>query len=144
DGIGLLYPKLGIAILNPSRLVEIVGFELAPTDGSTDYALNHEKLLDSINDSPSIKARSTELVPTRQYFVRVKNQEFNYSNNPTFTKNDDSGKILYPSFYSDPRVYITSVGLYDENNDLVAVAKLSQPFLKSFDTEALIRIKLDF
>ena len=45
---------------------------------------------------------------------------------------------------NNPKVYITTVGLYNEANDLVAVAKLSQPIAKDFSKEALIRVKLDY
>ena len=89
------------------------------------------------------------IVPSRQYFIRVKNQEFNYSNNPSFVKtndvdatDNDEGKG-FSEFYNDPKVYITTVGLYNDENELVAVAKLSQPFQKSFDNEALIKVKLN-
>ena len=122
-------------------------------DGGIDYALNHHKLYDSLKRvgiSTSMQLRSTELVPSRQYFIRVKNQEFNYSNNPSFVKtsdegatDNDEGKIRFTEFYNDPKVYITTVGLYNDENELVAVAKLSQPFQKSFDNEALIKIKLN-
>ena len=44
----------------------------------------------------------------------------------------------------DPRVYITSVGLYDDANQLLAVAKLSKPILKSFAKELLVKVKLDY
>jgi hypothetical protein len=43
-----------------------------------------------------------------------------------------------------PQSYITTVGLYNDSNDLVAVAKLSRPLLKDFTKEALLRIKLNF
>ena len=45
---------------------------------------------------------------------------------------------------SNPKVYITTVGLYNDNNELLAVAKLSQPIAKDFSKEALIRVKLDY
>lgn len=157
EGIGLVYPNMGIVVLNPSRLSEVVGSELLPSDGtSTDWALNHKKIFNSLNDAASnenkpFRARSTEFVPSRQYFIRVKNQEFNYSNNPTFVLDptvtgnaNDEGKLRFSDFSSNPKVYITTVGLYNEENELVAVAKLSQPFLKSFDTEAVVKVKLDF
>ena len=44
----------------------------------------------------------------------------------------------------NPRVYITTVGLYDENSELMAVARLSKPLLKSFEREALIRVRLEY
>ena len=45
---------------------------------------------------------------------------------------------------NNPKVYITTVGLYNDANELLAVAKLSQPLSKDFTKEALIRIKLDY
>ena len=53
-------------------------------------------------------------------------------------------KTIIPGLRSDPRVYITSVGLYNDTNELLAIAKLSQPILKSKSREALIKVKLDF
>ena len=54
------------------------------------------------------------------------------------------GRLRHEHFIHDPKVYVTTIGLYNENNDLVAVAKLSNPILKSFDSEALVKVKLDF
>ena len=54
------------------------------------------------------------------------------------------GRLRHEDFIDDPKSYITTIGLYNEDNELVAVAKLSVPILKSFDTETLIKVKLDF
>ena len=54
------------------------------------------------------------------------------------------GQIAFNSFKNDPQVYITSVGLYNDRRELLAVAKLSQPLLKNYTREALIKVKLDF
>jgi len=43
-----------------------------------------------------------------------------------------------------PQSFITAVGLYNDNNDLLGVAKLSKPLLKDFTKESLLRIKLDY
>ena len=179
QGVGSMYPDLGIVILNPDALHAIVGliqtsagptvlkslndFSSATTAGNqtiypgtsttalaySDYALMQNRLFRSITGGSSIKARVTEYVPSRHYFVRVKNQEFNYSNNPTFVISStedptNAGNLRFASFSSDPKVYVTAVGLYNDNNDLVAVAKMSQPILKDFSSEALIKIRLDF
>jgi len=94
--------------------------------------------------------RKIEFVPSRHYFVRVKNRDFNYSNNPTyvFDGTEDNihakGTIRNEDFISDPRTYVTSVGLYNDNNELVAVAKLSRPALKDFSSELLIKVRIDF
>jgi hypothetical protein len=98
--------------------------------------------------------RKSEYVPSRHYFVRIKNRDFNYSNNPTYVYDGkeitstgikpSAGTIRNEDFYTDPRTYITTVGLYNDTNELVAVAKLSRPAVKSFDSELLVKIRLDF
>jgi hypothetical protein len=97
----------------------------------------------------TIKVRKSEYVPARHYFIRVMNREFNYSNNPTYVYDgtDDihpKGTIYNEDFINDPKTYITTVGLYNDSNELVAVAKLSRPALKNFSNELLIQVRLDF
>ena len=89
------------------------------------------------------RARSEEDVSSNHYFCRVQNRDYNFSNNPTFFTASD-GSFTNADFYKDPKSYITTVGLYNENNELLAVAKLSKPLLKSFSKEAVIKVKLDF
>jgi hypothetical protein len=52
--------------------------------------------------------------------------------------------LTISSFRTDPKAYITTVGLYNQANELLAVAKLSRPILKSTNREALIKVRLDF
>ena len=85
-----------------------------------------------------------EDINSQFYFVRAKNSEFNYTNNPSFTSGSSKGTILFSSMRMNPKVLITTVGLYNDENDLLATAKLSQPIAKDFTKEALIRVKLDF
>ena len=47
-------------------------------------------------------------------------------------------------FEKNPKTFITQVGLYNNSNELLAVAKLSKPLLKSYSKEAIIKVKLDF
>jgi len=146
NAIGNLYPKAGIIVLNADKLGTVVGTELTGSTINTGpYQLNQQLILSAITkcNTSYFQVRKSEYLPSKQYFVRVKNQEYNYSNNPTFVTGS-TGKIRFTDFYTNPKTYITTVGLYNENNDLVAVAKTSQPIMKSFDTEALIKIKLDF
>ena len=77
------------------------------------------------------------------YFCRALNSQFNYSSNPTFI--DSDGRII-PTSGSDnqTRAYLTSVGLYSINDELLAVAKLSEPVKKSPDSEVTVRIRLSF
>ena len=84
---------------------------------------------------------TTELNST-VYFCRVNHNEFNYSSNPTYLS---GSKIRVKTKTTDvPVSYITSIGLYSDNNELLAVAKLSEPLKKSPDTEFTLRVRLDY
>ena len=152
---GLLYPQHGVAILDGDQLdkqFSAGGVNFGTVSGSQIQGDNAVKLYHAISSSTGlmptgktggIQARSSEKITATYYFVRVKNGEYNYSNNPSFTTGS-LGEIGYSSFVSDPQTYITSIGLYNNSRELLAVAKLSQPLLKSFTREALVKVKLDF
>ena len=150
QGFGLFYPDMGIVLLNPSALSASVDGNLMAAVASTT-ALYHQsgsssgslKLFDALNKGADFQARRTENVSTSHYFVRANNREFNFSNNPTFVTGS-VGAFVNSSFERDPKVYITTVGLYDDANELLAVAKTSRPIEKSFDKEIAIKVKLDF
>ncbi len=142
---GLYYPDMGIYVLNASRLDApgADGLALGTVTGSNVNNNNSRKLFQAMKTGLKFEARREENVSSTHYFCRVMNKEFNFSANPTFFTASD-GTMTNTSFVGDPKTYITSVGLYNENNDLVAVAKVSKPLLKSFSREAIIKIKLDF
>ena len=76
------------------------------------------------------------------YFCRVNHNEFNYSSNPTYVS---GSKIRVKNNVSDlPVSYITTVGLYSPDNELLAVAKLSEPIRKDPNTELTLRVRLDY
>ena len=79
-------------------------------------------------------------------FCRASADEFNYSSNPTFR--DASGNIVVIDAGDDTGQrsfsFITTVGLYNSNNDLLAVAKLSRPIEKNDEKDLTIRVRLDF
>lgn len=152
---GLLYPQHGIAILDGTQLDKTAangGVSFNTQVSSSVEGNNINRLFLSLSASNQIagtgktggvQARSAEQVKSTYYFVRVKNAEYNYSNNPTFVTGS-LGQVAYSSFVTDPQTYITTVGLYNDRRELLAVAKLSQPLLKAFTREALIKVKLDF
>lgn len=148
QGWGLFYPDAGIVILNPAALQTTFTTEMALTatySGSNidTWENNNNALYKLISASADFQARRTENVSTSHYFVRANNREFNFSNNPTFTTGS-TGQFVQTTFENDPKVYITTVGLYDDANELIAVAKVSKPIEKSFDKEVAIKVKLDF
>ena len=76
------------------------------------------------------------------HFCRLGNSEFNYSANPTYLT---GSKIRVKQVASDaPTTYFTTVGLYSPNNELLAVAKLSEPIKKDNSTELLLKVRLDY
>ena len=146
EGYGLFYPDRGIVILNPSALQDTVGSvdsgTLVGDEGVDADKQNHKRLYEAINAGGDFQARRTENVSTQHFFVRATNREFNYSNNPTYT--NANGDFAESSFETDPRTYITTIGLMNDANEMIAVAKTSQPIAKSFDKEVLIKVKLSF
>ncbi len=78
------------------------------------------------------------------YFCRAYNNEFNYSSNPTFIDDDGLIRVTSGSNVLTTQAYITTVGLYDENDNLLAVGKTNKPVLKSPQTEAVFRLRLDY
>jgi hypothetical protein len=141
--VGLFYPDQGLIILNPSASAAIVGSELTPDESTVTEQRNHIRLYTAISASGDFEVRRTENISTQHFFVRATNREFNFSNNPTFANQTD-GTFTVANFTTDPKVYITTVGLYNDSNELIAVAKTSQPIPKSFDREVLIKVKIDF
>lgn len=142
QGFGLFYPDVGIVVLNPTALASELS-ALDPVVTTASDAYNHYKLFDALKIGGDFEARRVENVSTAHYFVRVRNREFNFSNNPSYITGSN-GQFLNSSFETDPKTYITTIGLYNDANELLAVAKVSQPLVKSYDREALIRVKLDF
>ena len=147
---GYFYPDAGFIVLNPSALSETLGgsgiansiTNLTPNPTSNAPGLNIHKLLSSIQYGSNFICDSEEKVTSQYYFTRVKNSEFNYTTNPSFI--DEQGSLRFQSMVDQPTVYITTVGLYSDQGELLAVAKLSKPLAKDFTKESLIKVKIDY
>ena len=102
-----------------------------------------EFISDSIrNRIQNISFNNTVELNSTIYFCRAHHNEFNYSSNPTYLS---SSQIRVKSTTSDnPVTYITTVGLYSSDNELLAVAKLSEPLKKDPNTELTLRVRLDY
>ena len=140
-GYGLFYPDLGILVFNGPVLN--TSASLGHVSASNTNGDNNNKFYERIRVAGKFQARREEVITSQHFFVRIPNQEFNFSSNPTFATSSD-GSFTIGSFYKNPKSYITQVGLYNDSNELLAVAKLSKPLMKSFSREALIKVKLDF
>jgi len=138
---GLVFPDLGTILLNPYALSQSI--QLEPSRSNNSDGLNNRRMFSAISGAASFALNSQETVTSDYVFIRARNSEFNYSENPSFISGS-TGEVIYSSFINSPQVYITTVGMYNDSNDLLAVAKMSRPLLKDFTKEALVRVKLDF
>jgi hypothetical protein len=145
---GLMYPEMGIIILDGNKLNTSLSFNTVT--GSNIAGDNAWKLFTSISGAMAVdplnnsfQSRNSVVRTSAHYFVRVKNTEYNFSNNPTFVTGSE-GAFLQPTFLGDPTVYITTVGMYNDRQELLAVGKLSKPIQNSFSKESLIKVRLDF
>lgn len=138
---GLFYPDQGIFVFHAGLLRSNLGVPF--NSASAVQARNHVTMSIHVSASSYFAARSEEKINSTHYFVRITNKQFNFSNNPTFVTGSN-GTFLHTSMLRNPSVYITTIGMYDSRNRLLAVAKLSKPLLKSFNREALIKVKLDY
>jgi hypothetical protein len=149
---GLAYPDHGVLVLDGKMLDQQLGFATnvsSSVEGNNHFVLHHSISGSALVTNPATSdpygflARNSEKITSTHYFVRIKNAEYNFSNNPSYVTGS-VGQISQTTFIGDPKTYITTVGLYNDSQELLAVAKLSKPLLKSFQREALIRVKLDF
>ena len=144
---GLFLPDIATYILNPRALSNDqadggIGLDATTTSALTIASNPNPNIIYAAITS-SFTANSEETITSDFVFVRPRSSQFNYSENPSFISGS-TGEVLYPLFINSPTTYITTVGLYNDTNELLAVAKLSKPLEKDFTKEALVRVKLDF
>ena len=141
---GTFYPSLGVIILNAERLAG-AGLRLATASGSNSDDRNARKLWKAIDNGGYFQMKRKEEITSTHYFVRATSGKFNSTTNETFYTQSVAGtKQVIAGLASEPKTFITTVGMYNDNNQLLAIAKLSKPILKSKAREALIKVKLDF
>ena len=153
---GLFLPDISTILLNAAALNDNTGtgggINLLTNSGSDTFGANPTKLYQVISGSVAIPStpapfafelNSQETLTSDFVFIRARNNEYNYTENPSFISGS-TGEVIYPYFINNPQTFPTTVGLYNDSNDLLAVAKLSRPIQKDFTKEALIRVKLDF
>jgi hypothetical protein len=145
---GLFLPDIGLILLNPRALslgsaAGGLNISFSTTNTAAGSGFNHNLIYSIISAGGSFRLNSQETISSDYVFVRVKNGDYNYTTNPSFITGS-TGALIYTNFINSPQTYPTSIGLYNDNNELLAVAKMSKPLVKDFTKEALVRVKLDW
>jgi len=142
NSFGKFYPESGVVILDATALggaTFLSGYAVSTNADDNNSA----RFVRAIQEGSYFSSRREESIRSTHYFCRVHHDMYNHSQNPTYFSSSDN-TLTVPSFRTDPQSYISTVGLYNGANELLAVAKLSRPILKSSSREALIKVRLDF
>jgi len=137
---GLIFPTAGILVLDIEAINTALAGNINFTTDNLQTVLT--KFLAYFTIGQSFVMRSQEYIKNTNYIARIKSTDFNYSTNPTWV-NPQTG-IINNKFIRTKRTYITTVGLYNREGDLVAVAKLSTPIMKAADRELTVKVLLNF
>lgn len=144
---GKFYPSIGVLVLNVHRLEQDLTDKSGGhfKSGSNADGGNNDAFVELLQNASYFSAKRQEEITSTHYFVRAKAGDFNATTNESYYTESVAGvKRIVPGLLNDPKTYITTVGMYNDSNELIAIAKLSKPIIKSKSREALIKVKLDF
>lgn len=151
---GLVYLDQAAIVIDADKLNESSSFN--SVTGSNINGDNSYKLFTSISGSAVLGAgkgflaRSVNITECSYYYIRVRPSSMNYTNNPTYVSSSaDPNSIVKNTirnrtFRNDPTVYVSSIGLYNDNLELLAIAKMSQPIKKDYNNELSVTVKLEY
>ena len=117
------------------------------TSGSIDNILDHFATCRfSSGSNTAITFQNITNINSTLVFCRAGAEEFNYSGNPTYVNNENRIRVIDEGQEENQRsfTFVTGIGLYDANDNLLAVAKLSRPVEKNDEKDVTFRIRLDF
>lgn len=152
---GLVYPDKGVLIIDAVSSSLNLNLGTVSSSLSGDNAI---RLFKSISGSGALgagfTARSVSVKDVSYYYVRVPARIGNspnnnnvglalYSNNPTFVSSSRN-EIQETAFINDPAVYITSIGMYNDSGELLAIAKMSKPIKKTPNSELSVTVRLEY
>jgi len=165
--VGLMFYDAGVAVLNLETILDTVvdlsgSIEAMNTGGRTPFSgsvLNFlvsgsiDQIVDHIASTrfssgtqTAITFQNSTNINSSLYFCRATSDEFNYSSNPTYTDSNDRIVVIDSGQEETQKsfTFVTSVGLYDANDNLLAVAKLSRPVEKNSEKDITFRVRLDY
>jgi len=149
DGVGgIVFYQAGMMVLTSSIWAGTTDFF---DDGATQRSFDEQLVSGSISGSAdsfrhrlqNLQFNNTTEINSTVYFCRASHNKFNYSNNPTYLSSS-SIRVKNNNKDNPPISYITTIGLYNSSNELLAVAKLSEPLRKDPTNELTLRVRLDY
>ena len=172
--VGLIWHDQGIVVLDVSRVFNVtqsisgtinsvttatqpfVGSLLSSSVNKLNalfYSASIDDILDHVcstrftgSDATAMAFQNQTNINSSVYFCNFGSDRFNYSSNPTYT--DANGRIVVIDAGQEDIqrsfTFITSIGLYDSDNNLLAVAKASRPILKNFQRSYSVKVRLDY
>ena len=158
--VGLIFYQAGVCVLTAS-LFSAHGAAASPfgpnlvanhfDTGSINIMFTGSNISSSCdafrNRLFNIEFNNTTELNSTVYFCRGNHNEFNYSSNPTYLSGTNGASEIVVK-NGDPRAlpasYVTTIGLYSPDNELLAVAKLSEPLKKTPSNELTFRVRLDY
>jgi len=147
---GLIFYQAGVAVITGSVFAGLLSQSVEYSTGSTGTETVNQVMTSSISGACdgfrrrmyNMSFNNTTELNSTMFFCRANNNDFNYSSNVTYLS---SSKLRVKNNASDvPVSFITSVGLYSANNELLAVAKLSEPLRKDPTQEFILKVRLDY
>lgn len=149
--VGQVWYNAGVIVLNGFNSASL-NYAFANAGWSGSDSMNTVQLSGTINNAvdglrlhvDKINFHNQTNLYSTIYFCRATNTEFNYSSNPTFLDEDKRIRVTSGSNILQTRTYVTTAGLYDANDNLLAVAKVNKPLTKAPDTELTLRVRLDY
>jgi hypothetical protein len=152
--VGHVYYQAGVAVVTASYFTGAFGDPDGPGAGLSDGLARQvddqltgstiTQLANGIRYTwDDLDFNNTTELNSTIYFCRANNTEYNYSSNPTYLSASEI-RVKGSNPLANPVSYITTVGLYSPDNELLAVAKLSEPLKKSPSNELTLRVRLDY
>lgn len=146
--VGQVWYNAGVIVLHPDTAwgaIPIWSASMAKTLINLQSSGTINQVVDGVRTHiERIDLNNQTNLQSSVYFCRAFNNEFNYSSNPTFVDANGLIRVVSGSNILTTRTYVTTIGIYDENDNLLAVGKVNKPVLKSPETEAVFRLRLDY
>ena len=145
---GVVFYQAGVMVLTSSIWAGTTDFF---SQSTTSRTFDQQLVSGSISGSAdalrhrmqNLQFNNTTEINSTVYFCRMPHNKYNYSSNPTYL-NSGQVRVKNGNRQNPPISYVTTIGLYNSQNELLAVAKLSEPLRKDPTNELTLRVRLDY